>query len=138
MNQTQQKYLLKRIVEIAADLVSKAHKKYEKPAVSPTAEEMVALINSGTVKPNFKKAMATIKVQNNSSKYYSCTSTVNYPCFSSMFNFDRYHKKAITSKKLPGALQAIAKKEQSLSDELILGDSEAALKALDSFAKMKI
>ena len=135
MNQTQQKYLLVRIQETERMLIEKANAKYIITGGEITADEKFALVQTGKVKPDIKTFMKKIKVTTHS---WNSNRIFDVPSGDSLFNFDPYHIKPKTDKKLPGLLQKIILKAQTMSDELILGDAKKALESLNKFMEMKI
>jgi hypothetical protein len=134
MNQTQQKYLLKRLDEIKLQLICNASNKYKTKAVKINDKEKYKLIKSGVVKFNVKKLFAEIKCKKN---YYG-VDTLYWPVFQNGFDFSKYFKEEKTDLRYGLTVERIDAEYTRLSDELILGDSDKALKAINKFANFKI
>ncbi len=116
MNATEKKYAVSRLVGVESDARHKLDALcYTK---SLNDEQIVRLIIKGKVKPKAKIDWP---------KYGS-------PNLSQIFNLDKYKPKSkVSVEQVKKRKDVINRRLQSVKDEIMLGDSESAIKALASF-----
>lgn len=142
MNQTQKKYAVLRIEEETEKLILKAKAKYIVAAKEPSAQEKLKLVQAGKVKfPSHSFLAKKCKVDTRSVYHHRGPSTeeeyLSTPCYTNL-DFSKYEfKEKITAKYAP-AMKKIRKEAKRLTDELMLGAAEKALKTIKAFAKMEI
>lgn len=144
MNQQQKKYAVLRIEEETEKLFLKAKAKYVIAAKTPSPREKLALLQKGKVK-FASNALLVSKCRidrrgvyqpggpNTTEEYLS---TPGYLCTD--LDFSKYETKEKITAKYEPAMKKIRKKAKMLTDELMLGDAETALKTIKTFAKMEI
>ena len=127
MNIQEKRYVLKRIEEIEQTLMRSVMKKYPSKASKRLHErEKLEIIASGKVISYTPKQM-----RRNSGDY-------NFPGLSKIFDFSEYEWDAKSNEKYNIVMSLLNDEKTRISDEIMLGDAEEAMKALKEFAEFKI
>lgn len=119
MNQQQRKYATERIEQISEAKIAAIKAANTTPAVNLTTEQKIELVRS---------------------KKVDCLKNVDgrYCYVWQFFDFSKLEKPAVFNKiKADPLIKKINDAAQKAKDEINLGDSEAALKAVAAFEKLK-
>jgi len=127
MNIQEKKYVIKRISEISQKLMQDTVKKYPGKAYKQLNEkEKIELIASSKV-----SLYTSGKIRKNSNNY-------KLSGLSKVFDFSYYEWDAEQNDKYSIVMALIIDEKIRISDEVMLGDSEEAMKALKMFANFSI
>jgi len=127
MNQTQRKYLAKRITEIELSKIKKIQDKFTTKAKTLLSSEKVSLLKAGKVKINTDEIINEISKCNS---YVYISQFTDFSAYETLFSVDHDAINKATGK--------IKKEAKRLVDDVILGDANEALEALKSFEEMEI
>ena len=121
MNATEKNYAVRRVEDIARQYSAEISRKGV--VKSLLNKKLIALILSGEAKIDKKR------LRKREDNPYAMASVWD------VFDFSPFYKKAEwTEKKVKKAKNKLEKKLQEVKDEIMLGDSEAAMKLLKEFA----